>query len=148
MQLSTVRRVVLVLALLALSPLKGFAQEAVLTGTITDSTGGVLPGVTVTATHTETGNTFVGVTDEKGGYRVPVRVGQYKIDAELAGFGAVTRQIALLVGQTAVLNLQMAPSSVQENVTVTGEAPLVDTSSSTLASNVDPRQMQDLPVNG
>src|SRR3954466_16080167 len=117
MQLSTLRRAVLVLALLALLPLTAFAQEAVLTGTITDSTGGVLPGVTITATHTETGNTFVGVTDEKGGYRIPVRVGQYKIDAELAGFGSVTRQIALLVGQTAVLNLQMAPSSVQENVT-------------------------------
>jgi hypothetical protein len=148
MQLSTVRRVVLVLALLALSPLKGFAQEAVLSGTITDSTGGVLPGVTVTATHTETGNTFVGVTDEKGGYRIPVRVGQFKIEAELAGFATVARQADLLVGQTVVLNLQMAPSTVQESVTVTGEAPLVDTASSTLASNVDPRQMQDLPVNG
>src|SRR5437763_13662820 len=90
------------------------AQEATLSGTITDSTGGVLPGVTITATHTETGNTFVGVTDEKGGYRIPVRVGTFKIDAELAGFGSVMRQADLLVGQTVVLNLQMSPSPVQE----------------------------------
>src|SRR3954470_19701094 len=92
MQLCTVRRVVLVLALLALFPLAGFAQEAVLSGTVTDSTGGVLPGVTVTATHTATGNTFVAVTDEKGGYRLPVRVGLFKVDAELAGFGTVSRR--------------------------------------------------------
>ena len=52
------------LALLAL-PVTGYAQEAVLTGTVTDTTGGVLPGVTVTAVHEATGNTFVGVSDEQ-----------------------------------------------------------------------------------
>ena len=142
------RRVVMALALVALLPLAAYAQEATLSGTVTDSTGGVLPGVTITATHTATGNTFVAVTDEKGGYRVPVRVGTFKVDAELPGFGTVTRQVDLLVGQVAVLNLQMAPSTVQESVTVTGEAPLVDTATSTLGTNVDPRQMQELPVNG
>src|SRR6476659_4946290 len=130
MQLSTVRRVVMVMALLAMLPFGAYAQEATLSGTVTDSTGGVLPGVTITATHTETGNTFVAVTDEKGGYRVPVRVGVFKVEAELPGFGSVMRQIELLVGQTAVLNLQMAPSTVQESVTVTGEAPIVDTRNS------------------
>ena len=137
-----------VFALLLLLPVAAFAQEAVLSGIVTDSTGGVLPGVTITATHTATGNTFVSVTDEKGGYRIPVRVGLFKIDAELPGFGTVTRQIDLLIGQTAVLNLQMAPSTVQESVTVTGEAPLIDTTNSSLGTNIDPRQMQDLPVNG
>ncbi|PYR69742.1 MAG: hypothetical protein DMF88_05080, partial [Acidobacteria bacterium] len=136
----------MLLALLALLPIGAWAQEATLSGTVTDTTGGVLPGVTITATHTATGNTFVAVTDEKGGYRIPVRVGMFKVDAELPGFGTVSRQVDLLVGQTAVLNLQMAPSTVQESVTVTGEAPLVDTATSTLGTNVDPRQMQELPV--
>jgi hypothetical protein len=63
-----------VFALLVLAPASVFAQEAVLSGSIMDSTGGVLPGVTVTATHGD-GNTFVAVTDERGGYRMPVRVG-------------------------------------------------------------------------
>jgi hypothetical protein len=134
--------------LLLLLPIRAFAQEAVLSGTITDSTGGVLPGVTVTSTHAATGNTFVAVSDERGAFRMPVRVGVYKVAAELPGFGTVMRDVELLIGQTAVLNLQMAPSTVQESVTVTGEAPLVDTTNSSLASNVDPRQMQDLPVNG
>src|SRR5258705_559273 len=124
------------------------AQEASISGTVIDSTAGVLPGVTITATHVATGNTFVGVTDERGGFRIPVRVGLHKLTAELPGFGAVTREIELLVGQTAVVNLQLAPSTVQESVTVTGEAPLIDTTNSTLAANVDPRQMQELPVNG
>ena len=148
MQLIVLRRVLMVLMLMALVPVAAWAQEATLSGTVTDSTGGVLPGVTITATHTATGNTFVAVSDEKGGYRVPLRVGMFKVDAELPGFGTVSRQVELLVGQTAVLNLQLAPSTVQENVTVTGEAPLVDTQTSTLGTNVDPRQMQELPVNG
>ena len=112
------------------------AQEAVLSGTISDSTGGVLPGVTVTATHVATGNTFVAVTDERGGYRMPVRVGVHRVSAELTGFGTVTREIDLLVNQTAVINLQLAPSTLQESVTVTGEAPLIDTSQSSLGANI------------
>ena len=146
--LRNVTRVLTVLALLVAAPFAAFAQEATLTGTVTDSTGGVLPGVTITATQTATGNTFVGVTDEKGGFRIPVRVGLLKVDAELPGFGTVSRQVEMLVGQTATLTLQLSPSTVQESVTVTGEAPLVDTTSSSMASNVDPRQMQELPVNG
>src|SRR5690349_10830097 len=148
MYVSSIRRVLLALAFLAMLPLGAFAQEATLSGTVTDSTGGVLPGVTITATHTATGNTFVAVTDEKGGYRIPVRVGMFKVDAELPGFGTVTRQIDLLVGQTATLNLQMAPSTVQETVTVTGEAPLIDLKNSSLGGNIDGRQVQELPVNG
>src|SRR5262245_7492791 len=148
MQLRIFGRVALMFTLLALLPVGAWAQEATLSGTVTDSTGGVLPGVTITATHTATGNTFVAVTDERGGYRIPLRVGMFKVDAELPGFGTVSRQLELLVGQIAVLNLQMGPSTVQESVTVTGEAPLVDTQTSTLGTNVDPRQMQELPVNG
>jgi len=131
-----------------LAPVAAFAQEAVLSGTVTDTTGGVLPGVTVTATHVATGNTFVAVTDERGGYRMPVRVGVHKITVELYGFATVTRDVDLLVNQTAVINLQMAPSTVQESVTVTGEAPLIDTSQSSLGANIDPNQMSELPVNG
>ena len=67
------------------------AQEATLIGTITDSTGGVLPGVAVTAVHDATGNTFEGVTDERGDFRIPVRVGTFSITAQLAGLGTATR---------------------------------------------------------
>jgi hypothetical protein len=136
-----------VCAVIAL-PQIALAQEAVLSGTVTDSSGGVLPGVTVTAVHTATGNSFLAVTDERGGFRTPVRIGQYKVSAELQGFAVVTKATEVLVGQTAVVNLQMAPSTVQESIIVNGEAPLVDTTTSTLGGNIDKRQMQDLPING
>ncbi|MSO30241.1 MAG: TonB-dependent receptor [Acidobacteria bacterium] len=130
-------------------PLSANAQEAVLTGTVTDSTGGVLPGVTITAVLDATGNRFEAVTDETGTYRIPVRVGLYTLSAELQGFTTVTRGgIQLLVGQTAGVNLQMSPSSVQETVTVTAEAPLLNVATSSLGGNVDPTQVQELPVDG
>ncbi|HEY3161971.1 MAG TPA: carboxypeptidase-like regulatory domain-containing protein [Vicinamibacterales bacterium] len=126
---------------LVLLPVLAYAQESTLTGALTDSTGGVLPGVTVTATHVDSGNTFVVVTDERGDFRMPVRVGTYRITAELLGFTIVNRSLQILIDQTAVVNVQLAPSVLQETVTVTGEAPLIDTTSSTVSANIDPRQM-------
>jgi hypothetical protein len=139
----------LVALLLLVVPALGYAQEATLTGTVTDSTGAVLPGVTVTAVNSATGNTFTGVTDERGIYRVPVRVGAYQVTVELQGFTTITRTgLQLLVGQTANVDLQMSPSTVQETVTVTAEAPLLNVTTSSLGGNVDPQQVQELPVNG
>ena len=147
MRLMMSRQAIMVAAILML-PVVGYAQEATLSGTATDSTAGVLPGVTVTAIHADTGNTFLAVTDERGAFRLPVRTGTLRITAELPGFGTVIQSMELLVGQIAVLNLRMAPATVQESVTVTGEAPLIQTTQSSLGGNVDPRQMQELPVNG
>jgi len=116
---------------------------------VTDTTGGVLPGVTVTVTNDATGNRFVTTTDESGTYRLPVRVGTYVVTAELASFSTVTRTgVQLLVGQTATISLQMALSTVQETVTVSAEAALIDVTSSSLGGNIDPRQVQELPVQG
>ncbi|OFW01278.1 MAG: hypothetical protein A3I61_15380 [Acidobacteria bacterium RIFCSPLOWO2_02_FULL_68_18] len=129
-------------------PMFASAQEATFTGSITDATGGVLPGVTITAVHEASGNTFTTVTDERGEFRLPVRVGIYRIAAELAGFTTVSRSLQVLIGQTVDMDVQMMPSAVQETVTVTGETPLVDTTSSTIGANIDPRQMQELPING
>src|SRR3989454_8349873 len=138
----------LVLGMIVALPAVGYAQDSIITGTAIDSTGGVLPGATVTATNVESGNTFVAVTDERGNFRLPVRIGNYRITAELAGFTTVNRTLQMLVGQTTVVNFQMAPSTVQETVTVTADAPLVDTTTSTVGANIDPRQMSELPLNG
>lgn len=100
-------RVVAVLALILALPAVGRAQESVINGTVADSTGGVLPGVTVTAVHTATGTSFVGVTDERGLYRVPVRVGLVRLTLELPGFATVERTVDVLLGQTVTVNLQM-----------------------------------------
>src|SRR5688572_10488743 len=148
MKVRLIRAWALALALIAL-PGAASAQEAVLTGTVTDSTGAVLPGVTIVAVNDATGNRFEGVTDERGIYRMPARVGTYTITAELQGFTTVTRTgLNLLVGQTANVNLQMSPSTVQETVTVTADAPLLNVSTSSLGSNIDPQQVEELPVAG
>jgi hypothetical protein len=78
-----------------------------------------------------------------------VRVGAYQVTAELSGFTTVQRMgVQLLVGQTASLDVQMTPSTVQETVTVTAEAPLLNVTTSSLGGNVDPQQVQELPVYG
>jgi len=139
----------LVVGIILVFPSIAFAQEAVLSGIVTDSTNAVLPGVAIKAVHEASGNTFDTVTDQRGGYRIPVRIGTYRITAELSGFTTVTRTgVELLVGQSAVINLQMAPGGLAEAVTVTGLSPLLDTNTSSLGGNVDPRQVQELPVNG
>ncbi len=131
-----------------LMPVVAHAQEATVTGTVTDTTGGVLPGVTLKAVNQASGNSFETVTDARGAYLLAVRIGTYQVTATLAGFGTVSRSLELQVGQTTAFNLRLAPSSVQENVTVTGEAPLIDTTTSSVAANIDPRQMSELPVLG
>src|SRR6267378_2669223 len=151
MRSSVVRRLIFVVAILTILvlPAVGYAQEAVLSGTVTDTTGAVLPGVTVRALLEASGNTFETVTDTRGAYQISVRIGVYKITAELPGFRTVTRDgIALLVGQTAAINVQMAPGGVQETVTVSGEAPLINTLRSSVGANIDPKQVQELPSAG
>jgi Carboxypeptidase regulatory-like domain len=86
-------RALRVSSFLLLIPLAGYAQEAVLTGTITDSTGAVLPGVTVQAVNEVTGNNYQTVADATGVYRIPVRVGSYKLNADLAGFNQGQRRL-------------------------------------------------------
>ena len=126
------------------------AQEASLTGVATDDTKSVLPGVTVTATGLANGAQFVSVTDVRGEYRLlQLPPGHYRINADLTGFGSVVLpDIQLLVGQNAVVPLALKLAQVNETVTVTGEAPLVDTASSQVAGNVNPRQMEELPLQG
>src|SRR5436853_2602543 len=146
---SLTRRLFFVVCALIALPALGYAQEAVLEGTVSDSTGAVLPGVSVTATHEATGNKFETVTDERGTYRIPARIGAFTIVADLQGFSTVTRTgVQMQVGQTATVNLQMSPSNLQETVTVTADAPLIDVSTSSLGGNVDSNQMQELPVAG
>ena len=132
----------LAVAALAVLPGVSQAQEATVIGTVTDDSGGVLPGVVVTAIHEASGNRFEAVTEAGGGFRLPVRVGSYRLTAELEGFATLTRTgIEILVGQQATIHLRLVPASLSENVTVSASAPLLERTSSTVGSNVDPRQM-------
>src|SRR5918996_2238967 len=81
-----------IIASVLVLPLPAYAQEAVISGTVTDGTGGVLPGVVIRAVHEASGNSFEAVTDGNGVFRIPLRVGVYVVTAELSGFSTVTRR--------------------------------------------------------
>ena len=107
-------KVVLVVTALLLGGVSAFAQQANVTGTVTDTSGGVLPGVTINIVHEDTGNTFEGVTDAQGQFRIPVRVGAHRITASLSGFQTVTRTVQLLLNQTLNIPLQLGPATLSE----------------------------------
>jgi hypothetical protein len=143
-----VRRVVTVVVLLIIASGTAFAQNAQITGTLRDSSGGVLPGATVSARNEETGLTRTAVTEAAGEYRLPVLPpGRYTVTAELQGFTTETRQnLTLIIDQTVAVDFTLKPATLAETITVTGDAPLVDTSASTVATAVTNQQIQDLPV--
>jgi hypothetical protein len=85
MRSGLVVRLIVAFTLLTL-PVTAYAQEAAVSGTITDTSGAVLPGVTVRAVHEATGNSFETMTDELGTYKLAVRVGTLRISAEASGF--------------------------------------------------------------
>ena len=119
-------------------------------GVVRDTTGAVLPGVMVTAKHTESGLTRTVNTNENGDYRMPsLPVGAYEVIAELSGFKQqVRRGISLAVAQEVVLNLTLEVGNVQQQVTITEEAPLVNTTLASTAGLITGEQLKDLPLNG
>jgi hypothetical protein len=142
--------VLAVTLLMTLVSAPAFAQQASVLGTVTDATKAVLPGVSVTATNLATGIQTTSVSDERGEYRVVnLAPGRYKVQAELIGFSTViVPVIELLVGQNATVPFALTLAQVNETVTVTGEAPFVDTASSQVSGNVNPRQTEQMPLQG
>src|SRR5262249_30975083 len=135
-----------------LLPLSVHAQvaQAELRGAVLDESGAALPGVTVTATHVDTGTVRTTVTSPSGTYVMPaLPIGAYKVSAELSGFGTTIKDgIRLAVGDTLSLDFTLKVATVSETITVAGESAIVDTKKSELAGRVEQRQVEGLPVNG
>src|SRR6266568_2149917 len=141
-----------IVGLIALGSCLVFAQGSTgtISGVVHDSSGAVIPGVTVTAKHIDSGLTRSAVSRETGGYNFQLLpVGAYEITTELPGFKQeIRRGINLVVGQEAVVNLTLEVGTVAETVTVTGEAPIVNTTLASTAGLVNESQIKDLPLNG
>jgi len=120
---------------------------ATLRGTIHDEQGGVLPGVTVTARQIETNTARNTVSNESGQYYLPnLPAGSYELTAELAGFTPLKQtDIRLGVGQDFTMNLVLKVGGVQEAITVSGKAALVETQS-TLGTMIEKKDIDDLPT--
>src|SRR5437016_10511888 len=129
-----------------------FAQgsTASMIGSVKDASGAVLPGTTVSVKHLETGLTRAVEADASGNYSMPsLPVGEYELTAEKMGFRReVRRGITLVVGQEAVLNLTLQVGSVVQQVTVTEEAPLVNTTMASTSGVITETQVKELPLNG
>jgi hypothetical protein len=141
-----------IIGLLALGTGLVFGQGSTgaIAGTVKDMSGAVLQGTAVTVKHLETGLTRSTEADNSGNYSVPsLPVGAYEVTAEKMGFQReVRRGIDLVVGQEAEINLILRVGSIDQQVTVTEEAPLVNTTLASTAGLISESQIKDLPLNG
>jgi hypothetical protein len=131
-------------------PIAAQAVTGTILGTITDATGGVMPGATVTVKHEGTGATRTVVTDSNGEFTAPgIPTGKYTLSAELSGFKTTSLSgIDVGVDQRVRINVKLEIGAVSENVTITGSSPLVQISSSELGTTVSEEQIKTLPLNG
>src|SRR6187401_1165963 len=115
-----------------------------------DAQGGVIPGATVVLTNTATNDRREGVTGADGTYRfVNLVPGTYRLDVELVGFQRYVRdQIVVNVQSTPRIEATLQLGSLQETVSVTGEAPLLQTENASVGTVVGSRAVQELPLNG
>jgi hypothetical protein len=136
--------------LLTVTSTHAFAQKITgdITGTVTDSTGGVLPGVTVTAVCTETNLTRSTTSDTRGGYTIPeLPVCVYRVATDIPGFKGVTREVQVAVNTVAKADFRLEVGAQSETITVAGVAPLIEFSDK-LNNNVDTKRIVDIPLSG
>ena len=139
-------------AMLLLVATPAFAQfdAGYVLGTVRDSSGGVLPGVTVTLRSGDTGISSANTTDERGSYEFPiVRVGTYILTSELQGFSrrGVT-DVRVQVGSRLRVDVELSVGTVSEAVSVTASVPLLQTDSSQRGQVITGEQTRALPLNG
>jgi outer membrane receptor protein involved in Fe transport len=121
-----------------------------ISGTIRDSTGAVVPGVTVATRNLATGASRTAVTDQQGRYRIAnVEPGDYELRATLSGFRTAMRSsVTVAVGGTTETDLEMTVGSVSEVVTVQTGAPLIESSKVDLSRVVSTQEIESLPISG
>jgi hypothetical protein len=146
--LSSIRGIGAVALVLA-SAAGAVAQDAEITGRITDESGAVLPGVTVTATSPALQvPSMVAVTDARGDYRVtPLPIGTYVVEYTLSGFQTMRHEgVRLTVGFSAQLDIQLKVGSLEETITVSGVSPVVDTKSTAATTQFTRETIELLPT--
>ncbi len=129
-----------------------FAQSSTgsITGNVLDASGGGVPGASVSALNTDTGATRSATSGPTGGFTFPnLTPGTYSVSAELSGFSpAKVANVVVSIGGETTVKLALELASVKTAVTVSGEAPLIETTKSEVSSTVNERAIQNLPANG
>jgi Carboxypeptidase regulatory-like domain len=125
------------------------STSGMIAGRVTDASGAVLPGVTVTVINMRTSDTRPTVTNEQGLFRAPnLNPSRYEIHVELPGFRKIIQQnVELSVSETLNLTFKLEIATLEETVTVSGESPLVNTTNAEVGTKIEARKVLDLPVN-
>ena len=140
----------LLLGLVFLSPMTlAQVNTGTISGVVRDATGAVVPGAAVAVNNRDTGISRSVVTDAQGRYHAPnLSLGNYEVQAQMAGFQTEVRSgILLNVGREAAVDFTLRVGDITQSVEVTGEAPLVDTTSAAVSGLVDTKTIRDLPLN-
>ena len=147
MKLNTIAFAVISLLLVA-SPVSAQVATGSILGNVTDASGATVPGATVTATNVDTQFSRSTTTDESGQYALRLLpLGNYKLEVALSGFKNFSQTgIVLEVGRNARIDASIEPGNVAESVSVVADAPLVETSSSSLARTVGQNEVLNLPL--
>ena len=150
MRVARGRSLLALILLLTTAPAWAQLATAELNGRVTDSSGAVLPGVTVTATQTATGLVRTAVTDENGTYLLSnLPTGPYKLEIVLQGFRTYVRTgLVLQVGATPTVNAALELGSLEETVTVEAAAPIVDVRSAGISAVIENERILELPLQG
>jgi hypothetical protein len=138
------------LALIVAAPSVWPQVSAAISGTVEDSSGAAIAGATVSVKSIETGATRAAITDASGNYRVvSLPLGPQSVRADRKGFQPLVRTgIDLQVGQEAVVNFKLQVGEFSQEVTVSEQAPAVNTTTSPVSGVVGEREVKDLPLNG
>lgn len=133
--------------LLFATPAVSQEQRASIEGTVRDTSGGVLPGVTVEARSPSLVGVQTTVTDTQGGYRFPaLSPGQYEIRANLQGFAPFgVSEVRLELGKVLKIDVAMSPAGVSETVQVSSEAPLIDVKQNAAGANIQAETIERIP---
>src|SRR5437016_7175695 len=123
---------------------------ATILGVVKDTSGALIPRVSITIKHTGTGLTRAAISSESGDYNVPLLpVGAYELTTTIPGFKQQVRSgINLVVGQQAVIDLTLEVGAAAQQITVSEEAPLVNTTLSSTSGLISEQQVKELPLNG
>ncbi|MDQ6653176.1 MAG: carboxypeptidase-like regulatory domain-containing protein, partial [Acidobacteriota bacterium] len=125
-------------------------NKADIVGIVSDSNGAAVKDATITATRVDTGATREATSDDSGNYQLPLLdIGIYKISATKPGFQTVTQENVTVQTQDRLrIDLTLTPGNVTGQVTVTAEAPLVETETSDRGTVITGRQVTELPLSG
>nr|MBA3270053.1 carboxypeptidase regulatory-like domain-containing protein [Acidobacteriota bacterium] len=140
--------VILVAGLAYAAPALAQIEQARVNGVVVDAQGAVLPGVTVTVRSPTLIGTQTTVTEVDGRYRFPALPGGvYAVSFELAGFQTLAREgVTLRLGQTLTVDAQLQVATLQESVTVTGESPVVDVTTTSVGTTFDAEKLTSIPT--